>query len=779
MPPKLNEEKQKELSSRVKRRASRRAEVINPSNSGRRPGLVHKPTKQEIKAAHARLKSKHPNISIDEMIARSSALAPTRLALILDEDSLLKMLAAFATLISYEMQSRCSAPLFASGNPNSYWNPSLVNAYLISITTAFLTKVGAMPASSTYQVMGEFVIPTFIAKWLQQMAPVSHMGRRIVPSCNLNADYFLNQDCGTGGLGQSPGQPATGFANAPCFVEVGGDTEGWWSVTGSGATAITPSTVPPGDYERLSDLLTRTFVHTVPLSKVGLEASSTELKVTRVGPGVSGDFAYSCVDSKTMCDLILPLAGMYSTTLVNGVEAIQVSAPVRIDGGFCVSPESKVAFMFHLANKHKYRKKDSFRGYLRDFGLPDVYMGNAVINMRQINWVQVFSLTMIYCATITNVDPKTCWYLCCYIATVIVSNIPGCFRAISPFRRDYSVAPLYKETSLQPCYAAFCNNPKLPPFIAQIVKSLREPIRYENQITFYVNVLPNPSDPNWWSFVATSSNNNLGSNADYGKMPSVPSQTGLAWSSGPYQPYPGAQIGGSTPISYPDGQRNYIPLFGMAQSAGYFQRVLTMPNGDQNLFNMWNAKAVSFTKRHAKYFIPSVIDSFSLGYPSANQGQGPAVFTINSAYAKLIMSNEPAAYHASLLAVGNLLGYYSPSTDAAGTIVPLVAPTFSAQPVQSVASCAATAMAAANLGQGSQQAIAAGTSKNPQEVQAHLAAESLEGVVTNAAQPVTEESATAKVKKSIISKVKTCGETVLKDAGEAGKDLVQGALAVL
>jgi len=716
------------------------------------------PTKKDRKKVK-NIKAKNKNISIEAAYAKTSSLAPTRLALNVDLDRTMSVLSNMATIASYHIQSTCSSPIVDPETELSGWNPSLILAYFISITAGRLMTVGALNTSNQIQVMGHYSVPTFFAKWLQQISPSTHMGREVVPTCADDISAFLNWDCGTGGI-SNIATGNSGYCEAPVFAPVTGDSEGWWTCLGN-ATTITPGGVKAQLYSKISSIITKAFDHHVTVSEIPLKASNSELKCTPIADSEYGQFMYSCIDAETTCDLLLPMCALYTNNLVNSLNSTLIPTPVRVDGGLAIAPEAKLAFMFHLANKFPFRGKDSFVYYLRKYGLKDHLMANAVINIRQLNWASITAQVMIYCKTlIPDNSVESCWYLFNYCMTVLISNIPGAFRAISPVTRSWSIAPLYKETNNQPQYSAFGHTPKVPPFLANIIKALREPIRYENQISFYVSILPSSNSGFWWYTVFTNPNGTtFGTGGPYGQVPATMYSTPLIIGQ-VIRPYPGFSSAGS---GYSDQMRNYITLFGNSSLNAYFQNKFTQPNGNLNLYNGWLAKATNFTKRHAKFYIPTILD----GAVKINVG-GATGMTTDAVVVKQIFSNEPTSHHAACLAIGHLFGYYSPSDFT----VPFSGPVFAAQPVIGAETCVSGLMSAETPGQGSTQAIAIAKASNPAEATAHAGAEAINGIIPDSSE-VPDPSIHKQICSKFAAKLDTGIGEVAKIGGDAVKDFVK------
>ena len=739
-------EKQKKSAERKFQAAKRSFQQKDVKENAPRTMKEHKKIKE--------IKKKQPNISTEDAYAMISSLAPTRLTLEVDIDKLLAQLQGYAILMSYHIQHRGAAPRFPQPYPNA-WCPSQIYAYLITVTTAYLLRIGALSVSSQILTVGELFVPTFFAKWLQQFfGPIKHCGRKVVTLVPTSAEALYATNCGQGGLGSAGSNIPDGFRDAPCFVPVQNDSEGWYSVNYDGSYAVvTPFSQQGKVNSAISSVITRAFQHTVCAHDIPAKASSTELKITPVAEGFYGNFAYSCVDSKQMCDVLLPLAYPNAPTLINTPCPTQVGAPVRIDGGMCSSPESKVALMFYLANNQKFEAGDSFKTYLRKFGVKEEHMGNLQINLRQFNWLGFFNEVATYVNTITTLAPDGYWYLVNYLASVIMSNIPGCFRALSPIRRDWNIAPLYKNKTNEPNYSSYARQVKLPPFISQVLRALRKPIRYENQISFYVQCASFDGDPNWWSAMATNTNYKLGDWTSYGQIPSVPSQTGLAnMSPGTpvtFSPYPGARIFGTPPWTG-DAARNMVTCYGMPSWIPFFSQNLglqSQSNAGQNLFTQWNTKVTACTKRMAKYYVVSKVDEYALKTVPAVLNI--AVWNMFPLSARLICSQEPTSHRSTVLAMAHIMTYYSPSN----LNIPVVAPTFSAEPIEASNTASASAMMSATPGQGTPGQILIAKASNPAEAEAAMAAEGVDGVVPNnsATLPKHIESKVGEKLKSAIS----------------------------
>lgn len=714
-------------------------------------------------------KQQHPHCSIEEAYARTSSLAPTRLALEIDPDRLINFLSNVATLISYHIQSKGIAPVSVVGSTDVGWNPSLILCYLISITTARLQKLGALNASTTVQVMTNYIVPTFFAKWLQQIGPCYYMARMVTPVCNATVQDFMNRNCGSAGIDNIAANNS-GWVGAPVYVQTSGDTEGWYSYEGTAPGSINyPGEVTSGTYSKISSAISKTFDHVITVGKIPDYANNAELKCTPIADAAYGQFMYTVLDPTLQCDLLLPLCSPYTGTLVNSTLSTLIPAPVRIDGGLCIAPEAKFAFMFHLANKFAFEAKHSFTSYLEKFGLKAHLRPNAIINLRQINWAGVATQVAEYCRTLSNVSPDTVWHMYIYCMVVLISNIPGAFRAISPVARDWNIAPLYKNTSVSPCYSSFARNPKMPPFLATLVKALREPIRHQNEISFYINVMPSyDSGFWWWNTVSQSGPTTFNTGGLYSKVPSTIFSTNITLDPGspaaPFYPYSGFTGTGS---GLSDACRNLIPIHGMASCNSEFQGVLIQPGVNLSLYNGWLAKATHFTRRHAKYYVVSELDDGNRIKITGAASKSMAVSTI---IARQIMSNEPATHHSAILAVVHMMTYYSPSDDN----IPIAAPTFSAQPVAGAETSTSGAISAENPSQGSSTAIMVAKSPNPGEVISHLGADSASDII-----PDSSEQPPDSLKKQVTKKLTNELGTVVDEAANVAGDFLSKAVAVL
>ena len=772
-----------------------RGDKPNRSNNPQRPPATNKPPKKvfvkggklmtsdnrQVKTnfpiAHKgaqkanSYKVKHPNVSVEEAFARTSSLAPTRLALNIKYGRLFNFLQNVATLMTYHIQSKGIVPKPNDSTDESNWNPSLLLCYLVSIVAGRLQKIGATNASSSVQVMSNYLVPTFFAKWLQQIGPCYHMARLITPVLDETVDSMLNTNCGTSGIGNTSSSNS-GWLDAAVFIQTSGDTEGWWSVDGTNITPLPinyPINQQSSVYSKISSVISKTFDHVIAVGKIPDGASNAELKCTPVADSEYGQFMFTVLDPNLQCDLLLPLCQIYTNDLINSTLSTIIPAPVRVDGGLCIAPEAKFAFMFHLANKFPFKPKHSFTSYLDKFGLRSHLRPNAVINIRQINWGGVMLQCLEYLKTLSpNATSETAWHLFIYCMTVLVSNIPGAFRAISPVQRDWSIAPLYKSTAGMTNYSSYARNPKIPPFIASLVKALREPIRYENEVTFYTVIMP-PANSGfwWWNAVGATSNTNYNTGGQYGTVPSTIYNTGIVLypgGVGSYYPYQGF-LGTNSPIG--DGVRNYLPIFGLGNANAEFQGTLVQTNGNLNLYNGWLSKAVNFTRRHAKYYIVSNLDGGTpISYPVAS-GKYLSVPTI---LVKQIMSNEPATHHSAILALVHMLSYYTPSDLS----VAMAGPTFSAQPVAGSETATSGVMSTENPAQGSSTSIMIAKSSNPAEVTGHLGADAASDIVPDSSQQPPPE-----LHKQVMKKVTNKLETACDDISKVAGDFIGKAISAI
>lgn len=350
-------------------------------------------------------KDKHEStISGEAALSRLSTLPPTRLALDVNFDSLMAFLKSIAIMISYRMQQKSGTPVFVKEVPEADWNPSMILAYLVYLTGNFFLKAGYLSQSTVLTVPGSLNVPTFFAMWLQQLAPSSHYGREITLSLNKGLQDFMNYNCGTGGLNVVGAMLA-----APCKILSANippnNTEDWFSVAGQvGYPVISPASLTANQYAQLSAAICRAFDNRVEFNKIALKASNNELKCTPVAQTIAGLFLYSVIDCTTQNDLTLALVPFLQPTLLNAPLALQAAAPVRIDGALASCQEAKIAFLFHLACDHKYKKKDSFIKYLCDFGFKQKHWGNIQLNIRQVNWTSVQNLTGQWLNTLVKLD---------------------------------------------------------------------------------------------------------------------------------------------------------------------------------------------------------------------------------------------------------------------------------------------------------------------------------------------------------------------------------------
>lgn len=703
--------------------------------------------------------------SKDEAYAKSSAIAATRLSLTVDWPTLVNLVQNFAVLTSYHIQSKGVPPEFLTSNANA-WNPSMIFAFYMALVGNKLAKAGALGTSNEILALGSHYVPVFFGKWLQQIGTAKHMGRQVTSYLDkYTVADFYNYGCGNGGIG-----PFGAALAAPCYVPVAGDTEGYWAVGSSVASTISAATLNPQNFSQLSKVIQQSFKHTVKVEDIPLMAASTELKCTPVADGINGQLMFSCVDDKTMCDLILPLCSFYGPTLVNSMCPVQVAAPVRLDGGLVMCQESKIAFLFWLGNQFAWDPHDTFRRYLTKFGVQEQHMGNLQINLRQINYQSLYAQIMNFCFTLCpDLSGQGYWYLVNYLITVLVSSIPGCLRAFSPLSNTWNLAPvLNKANPSNPCYSSFIKNPRVPNFIAQMLYALQRPIRTANQITYFCNVLQSSYTTMWWEIPLTPGGGNMNINgaANYGHYQSSPYDTNLRWDNttgSPIIPYPGFTNVASPGLAY----RNYICTRGTASATSYFSTNLTMPNGGQNLWNQLSIGGVKFTKRMGKYYIHSVLQEDDLGYPLSDTS--PQIqFGITNPVPKVITSWEASSHHAAILAVVHLATYFSPSDFNVATIGSV----FSATPALGTIEAAAVSMSASNPGQGTPQQIELAKKSNQAEAAAHMGADACDGVVPDQSKPLAKENM-EHAKEKFKETTKDIGDEVVKEANIIINDAAQ------
>lgn len=699
--------------------------------------------------------------SKEEAYAKCSSIAPTRLALTIDWPTLTNLIRYFAVMTSYHLQSVGIAPKYFSEDATG-WNPSMVYAYYMAIVGNKLATSGALQVSSELLPLTEHFVPVFFGKWLQQIGNAKHMGREIVNALNgRSLSDFYTFNCGNGGIPSAGAQ-----CSAPCSVPVNGDTEGYWSVDNNSDPVINAGTLQATQFSALSSFITRGFKHTVMLKDIPKKAKNCELKMTPVADGIEGQLMFSCVDDKLMCDLILPLAAFYEPTLLNSMCPVQVAAPVRMDAGLVMCQESKLSFLFWLANQFPWDPKDTFRKYLNKFGVQENHMANLQLNLRQINFTALCSMVISYMNTLCpTVIPDGAWYMINYINTILVSSIPGCFRAFSPIAQNWNIAPTSnKANPPNPMYSALTNRAKIPNFVAQVVEALKKPIRTANQITFFICSQPSGGGTDvWWQLPTATNSGTMSPNSgvNYGKYQQSMWDSGLSWVGGGglgnFLPYPG-WVGQAAPVN---GFRNQIVLRGLGPQTGWFQKNLTMVNGGQNLWNQLQTGSVKFTKRVGKYYIRSQLGDV-IFFP-----EGPNVvrnISGNIVVPTLIASWEASGHHAALLAIIHPWTYLSPSDFN----IPTLAATFSSTPATGVTEAAPLAYSAANPGQGTPQQIELAKSANPQDVAAHMAAESVSGALADQTKQIADEQ-----KKHVEEEVKKISEDMVKGTVNEANKLVQ------
>ena len=730
------------------------------------PGFASLPRTKSSRSGKNKVAKKDAGISTVSALANSSSLAPNRVTLTILGENLISFLRYLAVLTSYHIQSTGSVPRFITDDEFE-WNPSVIFAYYISIYTNRLSLIGAFSSSSVYSINANYLVPTFVAKHLQQICASTHFGREVavqVGGVTNTVQQLLDNNCGTGGLG------ATGaVCAASCYVDLGVDTEGFFSVAGVGQTIITPAGLNPDVCNKLSAVIARSFKKHVKVADIPHRACSNELKIAPVNSSFDGQVIYSCIDGDAMCDFILPLAGFNAPTLINSPNPLQAAAPVRVDGSLVMSPEAKIAFMFWLANRHDFKKEDTFIGYLRKYGFKDKHLANIQINLRQVNWTSIANMIGVYLTTFVVFTASQYVYLFNYLVSIIWSAIPSAFRSFCPISQGFSVSKQFATIMENPGYACATRSPKIPPFVANFLEAIRKPIRAGNQITVFFGQIGEQGTLPMWVTMATNPTLTYDfANGTYGAGPLPLTSCGLGFSNGPYNPYFGFVAANGT-APYTDAVRNQVVLKGIGPVTAFLQTRLIAAGGvQQNLFNQWNDKSVQFTKRSGRYYIPSVVvgsRTFPLGSTTGMVLPVPVP--------KLIASWEPVGFATSVLALSHMVTYYLPF-DGASPLLPV----FAGNPSFGVQDATAVAMTAASPGQGSQQAIQMGKSSNPAETQGHITADALDGTIPDQSVDPPPHLVD-NVKKEVVSMVHTGAEDLKKGAESVVKDGFKAVAALI
>ena len=716
------------------------------------PGFSSLPRSKSARTNKHKVPKKEAGVSTVSALAHSSSLAPNRVTLSILAENLVSTLRYFAVLTSYHIQATGAVPRFITDNEFE-WNPSVIWAYYISIYTNRLSSIGAFASSNIYSINANYILPTFVAKHLQQICASSHFGREIavdVTGTNSTVADLLAVNCGNGGI------PAEGAVTAAsCYVDLGSDTEGFFSNIGVAQPIITPDSLTPEILNKLSAVISRSFKNHVKIGDIPRRATSNELKIAPVTSTADGQVIYSCIDGDAMCDFILPLAGFNAPTLINSPNPLQAAAPVRVDGSLVMSPESKIAFMFWLANRHPFAKEDTFIGYLRKYGFKDKHLANIQINLRQINWTSLANMVGVYLTTLVSFSAAQYIFVYNYLVTIVWSAILPAFRSFCPINQGFTVSKQFADIMSNPGYACATRSPKIPPFVANFLEAIKRPIRAGNQITVFFGQIGEQGTLPQWVTTATNPVYNYNfANGTYGAGPLPMTSNGMGITAGPYLPYPGFVAAAST-APYTDAVRNQVTLNGIGPGTSFLQtRLISTGGAAQNIFTQWNDKSVQFTKRTGRFYIPSVVTGSRI-YPS---GSGAGI-TLYVPVPKLIASWEPVGFATSVLALAHLITYYLPF-DSASPLLPV----FAGNPSFGIKDATAVAVSAANPGQGSQQAIQMGKSSNPAETQGHITADALEGIIPDqSAEP--PQHLKEKVKKEVTTMVSTGFEDV-KKAGE-------------
>lgn len=687
-------------------------------------------------------------ISGEHAFAHLSALPPTRLALVVNYPAFINLIESFAVLTTYEMQSAGNMPSFNGVNA------SLIEAYYLTIASMHLLEVGAIvTVSNQFTSVSEYAVPTFFAKWLQQISPSTHLGRQVNTTFNsdINISSFFNQPCGTGGIQLTD----SGFLPAPCITDASTGSEPAFSIQGSGSPGITPEN-SSAKFNLVSEIITKVFKHVCYVKNIPKRAKSTELKCTPVGQTLEGQFLYSAVDEKTMCDFLLPLCSIYENTLVNSPSPVQAAAPVRLDTALATSAPGKIAFMFWLANSYAFNSEDTFLTYLRKFGIKDQHFSNMQLNIRQVNWLGVLQSIFAYLNAFDALTNVQAGYFINYCITVLVSNIPAAFRAINVLQQQWGIVPAYKALTAIPNYAASCKGAKVPPFLANMISAVKKPIRTGNQISYFICSMPSEGDGTapFWNVMFKNANGTLGNTSQYGQIPADIMATGLNWTTTNVTPYPGfTQV---PPVGYPDYTWNWCTLNGISAIISVLQD--TFQNSGQPVVSTWLGKHPKLSARHARFYSLLKLSGVF------NYGQFNTAFLTTEE----IMSWEPCAYHPALDAIANVINYYSPNLDVTNKSL---SPIFSANPNTQTKAAVSTAINASYPGQGTSTMVKAAASSNPEEVLAHTGASANEGLISdNSISP--PEHLKAKVETKAKEMIHSATGTAIEKGVEKGTKIL-------
>lgn len=663
------------------------------------------------------------SMGAEEAMALSSSIPPTRLALVADFDRYLALCSEIAVIISHHLQQFGTEFAFQVDNQNAI-NPSKILAYLLGLSAMHFVKVGALvTASSTFLTVGEFAVPTFFGKLLQQLGPSTHFGRQVCITFaeNVSVSTFLDSFCGTGGI---KNKDTFAFVPVPRMAT---DTEQYYAWSNTSSPEISANYIS-AQFNTISEAITKCFEHRVYMKDIPLKAASTELKATPITDSPEGLAFYTAVDVDKLCDLTLPLTSFLEPTMANSPGPAVIAAPVRVDTCLSSAQAAKVAFLFYLADRCKWDSSDTFLSYLRRFGCKEKYLGNLQLNIRQINWTGVLQAATTYILSIVpGADTQTVWYFFVYCVCIIIASIPPALRAVQVTQNSWGVSRMYKEYEFYPMYVGPYSGSKMPPFLAEIVAAVRAPTRTGNSLNWFFASLPQLGDYSdcWWALIAYNNTGNFGSagfSTNYQATPIPIEQCGASWTGGSFNPYPSFSMTNTPPSGYVYILKPYLPLNALANLSAYFQNKLV--NNGQAVTNTWLTRSPKFTSRNSTYYIIT-----EPGKTLINGG-----LTIQTVKAKQISSWEPIGYHAALLASCNLINYYMPLMETESVLASI----FAATPNSTQQAAITTAHTSAYPGQGTTAAIKSGTASNPEEVISHVGAEGVSGLIHDSSQQPPE-----------------------------------------
>lgn len=707
------------------------------------------------------------NMSGEQALALSSAIPPTRLALTANYDIYVDTVQQIAIIMCNHMQQAGTDFQFASVSQTSI-NPSKVMAYLLGISAMHFTKIGAIVSpSNVFLTVGEYAVPTFFAKFLQQLSPSKHFGRQVCITFdpNVTVSTFLDTDCGTGGLRNN-----VSSALVPTPKVLPQDTEQYYAWGDDNSPSVSANGVS-SQFNTISEAITKCFKSRCYVKDIPLVASSTELKCTPIAQTSAGMFWYTAIDNSKMCDLTLPLTAFLNPIMANSPGPAVLAAPIRVDCSLAACQPAKIAILFYLAQKNKWDPSDEFRTYLFRYQVPNYNMTSMQLNIRQINWVGVFQSAITYVQSIApTTSPQQIWYFIVYCVCTIIASIPPALRCICPIQGKFDVSHMYPEIYNFPMYAGAYGGVKMPPFLAEIVSSVKRPTRTNNSINWFIASFPDSQVRDcWWglaAYVSPGGFNNGGLQTNYGTQPMPIENMGMTWNGGYMYPYPGFTFSSVPLPGFVFVVKPYLPLAASAALSGWFQNNLS--NNGQSVTNTWLTKCPKFTSRFSAYYIISELNN----YKDVTNGQ--FFITYPTVKAKQISSWEPIGYHAALLASCHMLNYFLPLFPTDTTF----ASVFSATPNSTQAITIASAHVGSYAGQGTTAAIKAGTSKNPEEIVSHVGADAVSGLLQDSSQPVHEgvaKKATKKLQEVCASEPVKKGEAIVKKTST----LVQSGLKLI